>query len=146
MAARGLHDLINVELRVTPNVKAPDPELDGNLSPVDKSLVLCDVIRGSKMDANHVPHVNTKRQDEEQAHANSCFHERPIEVHRLELRLDLRRGELGVGPFRNEVRQHLGLDGLVGRVREGFSHELDRPFGDPSSGLSVLDDFTQRKE
>jgi len=50
-----------------------------------------------------------------------------------------------IGPFCDEVRQRLGLDGFASRVCEGLPHELNRPFGDPPSGLLILDDLAQRK-
>ena len=50
---------------------------------------------------------------------------------------------MSVCPFRDEIHQGLRLDGFAGRISEGLTHELDRPFGDPPSGLSILDDLTQ---
>jgi len=49
---------------------------------------------------------------------------------------------MGVRPLYDEINQSLRLDGLAGRISEGLTHELDRPFGDPSCGLSTLDDLS----
>ena len=77
------------------------------------------------MNTNYVPHVNVEGRDDKQARTCSCLHERSIEVHHPELCLDLCWGEQGVGLFCDEIYQYLGLDGLAGRVGEGFTHELD---------------------
>ena len=93
------------------------------------------------MNTDDIPHVDAKEQDEEQANAFSCLHERPVEVHRPKLGLDLHLWKLGVGPLYDEISQDLGLDGFTWCVCKSLTHELDRPFGDPPSGLPVLDDL-----
>jgi len=52
---------------------------------------------------------------------------------------------LGVGPLHDEVGQRLGLDVFTRCIGEGLPHELDRPLGDPPSGLSILDDLAQQE-
>ena len=99
--------MVDDELRIASNIEAPDPELDGNPQPIYKSLILCDIVRGHKMNTNYVLHVNAKGRDEEQARTRSCLYERPVEVQCPELCLDLCWGELGVAPFYNKIRQHL---------------------------------------
>ena len=74
---------------------------------------------------------------------SSCLHEGSVEVHHPQLRLNLGWGKLCVCPFRDEIHQGLRLDGFAGRIGEGLTHELDRPFGDPPGGLPVLDDLAQ---
>src|SRR6187455_798941 len=69
------------------------------------------------MEAQHVAEVLPEGRDEEQARACPYFHQRPIEKHGPEFRLDRSRWKLGVDPFSHKVRQDLGLDGLL-RVNE----------------------------
>jgi hypothetical protein len=71
--------------------------------------------------------VNSEGQDEEQAHAHSCFHQRPIKVHGPQLGLNLSGRQLGIGPLRQKICQHLRFNCFAWCVREGISHELDRP-------------------
>jgi hypothetical protein len=55
------------------------------------------------------------------------FHERPIEVHGPKFGLDRSYRQLGVDPFRQEIRQDLGFYGLPRGERECFAHELHCP-------------------
>jgi len=52
---------------------------------------------------------------------------------------------LGVGPFYDQVCQHLGFDGLAWHIGESLTHELDQPFSDSPYSLPVLDDLSQGK-
>jgi hypothetical protein len=58
-----------------------DPEFDGDAQARDESLVLGDVVGGSKMKPDYIAHVDSEGQDEEQTRACSCFHQQPVEVH-----------------------------------------------------------------
>jgi hypothetical protein len=73
----------------------------------------------------------------------SCFHQRPIEKHGPEFRLDWSCRELGVDPFGHEVRQDLGLDGLPRGERDCLAHDFHRPLCNSTRGLSTLDDLPQ---
>ena len=75
--------------------------------------------------------------------ARSCFHQRPIEKHGLEFRLDRSCWKLGVDPFCHEIRQDLGLDGLPRGERDCLAHDLHLPLCNPTRGLSALDDLPQ---
>jgi hypothetical protein len=44
MTARVLHDMVDHELRVPPNVEALDARLDGDSEAAEKGLVLCHVV------------------------------------------------------------------------------------------------------
>jgi hypothetical protein len=44
-----LHDLIHDQLRVAPDLKAFDPELDSDSEPIDQGLVLGGVVRCQEM-------------------------------------------------------------------------------------------------
>jgi hypothetical protein len=44
VAAHVLHDLVDHELRVSPNVEALDARLDGNSEAAEEGLVLCHVV------------------------------------------------------------------------------------------------------
>ena len=98
------------------------------------------------MEAQHVAEVLPEGSDEEQAHARSCFHQRPVEKHGPEFRLDRSCWKLGVDPFSHKVRQDLGLDGLPRSERDCLTHDLHRPLCNPTRGLSALDDLPQGKD
>jgi hypothetical protein len=44
VTARVLHDLVDHELRVSPNIEALDARLDGDSEVAEKGLVLCHVV------------------------------------------------------------------------------------------------------
>jgi hypothetical protein len=52
-----LHDLVDDKLRVTASVEASDPYLDGDVQPVEQSLVLSHVVGCREMEAQHVAEV-----------------------------------------------------------------------------------------
>jgi hypothetical protein len=49
VTTRILHDLVNHELRVSPNVEAFDACLDGDSEAAEEGLVLCHVVRCGEM-------------------------------------------------------------------------------------------------
>jgi hypothetical protein len=57
VTTRILHDLVNHELRVSPDVEAFDACLDGDSEAAKKGLILCHVVRRGEMWAYRVPHV-----------------------------------------------------------------------------------------
>jgi hypothetical protein len=63
------------------NVEVSNPELDGDTQAINKGLVLSHIVGGCEVESDHVTHVNSEGQDEEQACARSRFGHRPIEVH-----------------------------------------------------------------
>ena len=50
---------------------------------------------------------------------------------------------LDLGPFYDEISQHLGLDGRLGGKHNALTHQLKRPFHSSSHGVLVLDDLTE---
>jgi hypothetical protein len=74
VTARILHDLVDHELGVPPNVEALDACLDGDSEAAEKGLVLHHVIRCREMQEHRVPHVLPEGRDEEQAHSRPSFH------------------------------------------------------------------------
>jgi hypothetical protein len=50
---------------------------------------------------------------------------------------------LALGPFRNEIAQHLGLDGYPRGICKAFSHQFECPLGGSSRGILVLDDLAE---
>jgi hypothetical protein len=98
------------------------------------------------MEAQHVAVVFPEWSDEEQARARSCLHQRPIEKHGPEFRLDRSRWKLGVDPFSHKVRQDLGLDGIPRGKRDYLAHDFHRPLCNPTRGLSALDDLPRGKD
>ena len=92
---------------------------------------------------NQVPHAYPKGQYEDQSCTDALLHQRSIKVHHLVLMIDDRRGHLDLGPFRNEVHQHLGLDRCSRGIRNALIHQLECPFCGSSRGVLALDDLTE---
>ena len=103
MVARLLHDLVDDQLGVTPDIEASDTKLDGDVQVIDERLILGHIVGGEEMDANHVPHAYPKGQNEDQPYASTFLHLRPIEVHRLVLLVDDYWWHLDLGPLYNEI-------------------------------------------
>ena len=80
---------------------------------------------------------------QDQPHAGVFLHQRSVEVHRPVLLIDDRRWRLDLGPFRDEVNQHLGLDRRSGGIRNALIHQLERPLCGSSHGVLALDDLTE---
>ena len=95
------------------------------------------------MEPNHVPHANPEGRYEDLPHAGALLHQRSIKVHCPVLLIDDRRWCLDLGPFRDEVSQHLGLDGPPGGIRNALTHQLERPFRGSAHGVLVLDDLAK---
>ena len=95
------------------------------------------------MDANHVPHAYPVGRNKDQPRADAFLHQRSVEVHHSGLLVDGCWRHLDLGPFYNEISQHLGLDGRPGGIRNALTHQLECPFCDPSRGILVLDDLAE---
>jgi hypothetical protein len=52
-----------------------NPELDGDAQAVNEGFVLSYIVGGSEVELDHVAHVNSEGQDEEQTRAYSHFHQ-----------------------------------------------------------------------
>ena len=57
VAACLLHDLVDDQLGVTPNVEALDTQLDGDALAINECLILGHIVGRGEMEANHVPHA-----------------------------------------------------------------------------------------
>ena len=95
------------------------------------------------MDANHVPHAYLKGRNEDQPRAGHFLHQQSVEVHRLVLLIDDSWWHLDLGPFRDEVSQHLGLDHRLGGIRDALIHQLESRLCGSSRGVLALDDLTE---
>ena len=69
-------------------------------------------------------------------------HDRPIEVHRPVLMGDVQSRELDFRPFGDEVDESLRLNSNAGDIPDVVAHELERPLGDPSRSVTVVDDIS----
>ena len=92
---------------------------------------------------NHVPHVNLEGRYEDQPHAGTLFHQQSIKLHCLVLLIDDRRWCLDLGPFHDEVSQHLGLDHYLGGICDALILQLECPLCGSSRGILALDDLTE---
>jgi hypothetical protein len=115
VAAQLLHDLADDELRVAPNVQPSDPYLNNDVQAVDERFILSHIVRGGELEADHVPHAHSEGGNEDESHADALLHQQAIKVHHLVLLIDSRQWHLDLGPLRDEVSQHLGLDSYSGR-------------------------------
>jgi hypothetical protein len=59
--------------------------------------------------------------------------------------INIHRWHLDLSPLRDEVGQRLGLDSCPGGIGDPFTHQLEHPFGNPSRGITVLDDLAERE-
>ena len=98
------------------------------------------------METDHVPHAYPEGRHEDQPCVSTLLHQRSIKVHRLVLLIDNRWWHLHLGPFHDEISQHLGLDGRLGGIRNALTHQLKCPFCGSSRGFLVLDDLAEGKE
>ena len=95
---------------------------------------------------NQVPHAYPKGRYKDQSYTDALLHQRSIEVHRLVLLIDDRRWCLDLGPFRDEVNQHLGLDRRSGGIHDALIHQLERPLCGSSYGVLALDDLPREDD
>ena len=95
------------------------------------------------MDANHVPHAYPKGRNKDQPYASAFLHQRSVEVHHPVLLIDDCRWQLDLGPFRDEVSQHLGLDCHLGGIHNALIHQLECPLCDSSRDILALDDLAK---
>ncbi|XP_066392332.1 uncharacterized protein [Miscanthus floridulus] len=65
VVAQLLHDLVNDQLGVVLDVEASDTQLDGDAHAIDERLIFGHIVGRGEMDANHVPHVYRKGQNED---------------------------------------------------------------------------------
>jgi hypothetical protein len=73
MTARILHDLIDYEVRVSPNVEAPYAGLNDDSEAAEEGLVLRHIVGRGEVQAHCIPHVFPQGRDEEQARARPVF-------------------------------------------------------------------------
>ena len=95
------------------------------------------------MEMNHVPQAYPKGQYEDKPHAGAFLHQQPIKIHGPVLLIDGRWWCLDLGPFRDEVSQHLGLDRRSGGIRNALIHQLKCPLCGSSHGILALDDLAK---
>jgi hypothetical protein len=50
------------------NVEVSNFELDSDVQTVNEGLILGHIVRGGKVESDHIAHVNSEGRDEEQAH------------------------------------------------------------------------------
>ena len=95
------------------------------------------------METNHVPHAYPEGRYEDQPRDGAFLHQRPIEVHHPVLLIDNRWWCLDLGPFHDEVSQHLGLDCRSGCIRDALVHQLECPFCGSPRGVLAMDDLAE---
>ena len=57
VVARLLHDLVDDQLGVAPDVEASNAQLYGDAQAIDERLIFSHIVGGREMDVDHVPHA-----------------------------------------------------------------------------------------
>ena len=57
---------------------------------------------------------------------------------------DIQGQEQDFRPFSDEVGENLRLNSSAGDIPDVMTHELKCPLGDPSRGIAVADDVSER--
>jgi hypothetical protein len=67
--------LVYNQLRVAPDIEPSDPKLGGDVQTVDKRLILSDIVKGQKMNSDHIPHAHAEGGDEDKSCSGSSLHQ-----------------------------------------------------------------------
>jgi hypothetical protein len=87
------------------------------------------------------------RRDQHYASLGTDEGERAVKVHALMLLSDWGGGVwlLSLSPFSYKIHHGLGLDYHLGHIGYAEPHRLKYPFGDPSRGKMVPENFSEPK-
>ena len=112
---------------------------------MEESLVFGSIVGHWEVDLEDVLELLTSWRDEYYTHPHAFDHQGAIKIHCPIFELLGDEGSLGFGPLGYEVDECLGLDSrpwLKGKL-EGA--ELNRPLCNPSGGVAIVKDFTDRE-
>src|SRR5438105_2885990 len=140
-----LLDLVHHQLRITVNRQPSDVERYGDTETVEESLIFGGVVGRREVNLEDILESLASGGDEHDASPRAFYHERAIEVHSPILELLCDDWRLDFCPLGDEVDECLGFDGrswLEGKL-EGA--KLNRPLCNPSGGVVIVKDFTDRE-
>src|SRR5438132_11088617 len=98
-----------------------------------------------EVELENVFELLTGRGDEHDASPRAFNHERAVEVHSPILELLCDGWRLGFCPLGDEIDECLGLDGRTWLEGKLEGAELNRPLCNPSGGVAIVKDFTDRE-
>src|SRR5438876_3553522 len=137
-------DLIYDQLGVTANRQTSDTERYGDTETVEESLVFSRIVGCWEMNLENIFESLAGGGDEHDACPRAFNHERTVEVHGPVLEF-LRDGwRLDFCPLGDEVGECLRLDGRPWLELKLEGSELHCPLCDPSGGVVIVKDFTER--
>ena len=127
------------------NRQPSDTERYGDTETVEESLIFGSIVGRREVKLEDIFESLAGGGDEHNASPRAFDHERAVEVHSpiLELLCDGRR--LDFCPLGDEIDECLGLDGRPWLESKLEGAELNRPLCNPSGGVAIVKDFTDRE-
>jgi hypothetical protein len=144
MTVRLSHYLIDIELRVSTDVKPLNPEFGGDAQTTVQCLVLYHIVASTEVQSNNIKESISFGRDQHYTSPGTIEGEGAIKIHAPMLLSD-RGWLLSLGPCSHKICQGLGLNCRLGHVGCVEPHKLKFPLGDPSHGETVLDNFSKPK-
>src|SRR6266540_1910503 len=138
-------DLVHDQLRITANRQSSDTERYGDTETMEESIIFGSVVGRREVNLEDILESLASGGDEHDASPRAFDHERAIEVHSPILELLCDDWRLDFCPLGDEIDECLGFDGrswLEGKL-EGA--KLNRPLCNPSGGVAIVKDFTDRE-
>src|SRR5881394_2674048 len=138
-------DLVHDQLRITANRQPSDTERYGDTEIVEESLIFGSIVGRWEVKLENIFESLAGRGDEHDASPRTFDHERAVEVHSpiLELLCDGQR--LDFCPLGDEIDECLRLDGRSWLESKLEGAQLNRPLCNPSGGVVIVKDFTDRE-
>src|SRR5438128_1487381 len=138
-------DLVHDQLRITANCQPSDTERYGDKETVEESLIFGSVVGRREVNLEDILESLASGGDEHDASPRAFYHERAIEVHSPILELLCDDWRLDFCPLGDEVDECLGFDGRSWLEGELEGAKLNRPLCNPSGGVAIVKDFTDRE-
>src|SRR6266540_325424 len=138
-------DLVHHQLRITANRQPSDAERYGDTETVEESLIFGGVVGRREVNLEDILESLASGGDEHDASPRTFYHERAIEVHSPILGLLCDDWRLDFCPLGDEVDECLGFDGRSWLEGELEGSKLNRPLCNPSGGVAIVKDFTDRE-
>ena len=137
--------MVDDQFRIAVNRQPSDAERYGDTETMEESLIFSGIVGRLEVDLEKVLESLTGQGDEHDTSPHAFNHEGAVEVHCPILKLLCDGRCLDFCPLGDEIDECLGLDGrpwLEGKL-EGA--ELNRPLCNPSGGVAIVKDFTDRE-
>ena len=96
------------------------------------------------MEADCIADPTLIRGDQNHSSPRAGRHYGPVKIHHPVLMGDVRGWKQDLHPFVDKVRKSLRLNSGTGDIPDVVAHEFECPLGDPSHGVAVVDDVSER--